>query len=254
MTDIEKLDQLIEKGAVVLATDRLPSPGVIGFPTLDTGSFVEWRSQCISFLERRLPTNSSYTANFKSSIKQGYVGTVKAGIGILKSLRQDLAEGAFSEQSQEKEESFVQSIERIADGFHMVAKQLRTRHDGRETIDVTDEYDVQDLFHALLRLYFADVRPEEWTPSYAGKSARMDFLLKEYSTVIESKMTRKGLSDKEIGSQLIEDIARYKAHPDCSLLYCFVYDPDGRISNPKGIENDLSDTSGDLKVLVRVRQ
>lgn len=41
-----------------------------------------------------------------------------------------------------------------------------------------DEYDVQDLPHALLLLYFDDVRAEEWTPSYAGKSARMDFLLK----------------------------------------------------------------------------
>ena len=69
-------------------------------------------------------------------------------------------------------------LERIFQKFHRVARQLRNRHNGRPTLDVNDEYDVQDLLHALLKMYFDDVRPEEWTPSYAGKSARMDFLLK----------------------------------------------------------------------------
>jgi hypothetical protein len=49
------------------------------------------------------------------------------------------------------------------------------RHDGRPTLGVGDEYDVQDLLHALLRLFFDDIRPEERTPSYAGESTRMDF-------------------------------------------------------------------------------
>ncbi|MCZ8227650.1 MAG: hypothetical protein O9249_00855, partial [Burkholderiaceae bacterium] len=52
--------------------------------------------------------------------------------------------------------------------FHAVAVQLRDRYSGRPTLDVNDEYDVQDLMHALLRLHFDDVRPEEWVPSYAG--------------------------------------------------------------------------------------
>jgi len=36
--------------------------------------------------------------------------------------------------------------------------------------------------------------------------------------------------------ELIIDIAKYRKHPDCKMLYCFVYDPDGNIRNPKGIE------------------
>lgn len=124
--------------------------------------------------------------------------------------------------------------------FHLVVRQLRVRHDGRSTFDVEDEYDVQDLLHALLRLNFDDIRPEEWTPSYAGRSARMDFLLKEQKVVIETKRTRKGLGEKEIGDELLVDIARYKSHQDCRILVCFVYDPDGRISNPVGLAGDLS--------------
>ena len=111
---------------------------------------------------------------------------------------------------------------------------MRCRYENRETLKIEDEYDVQDLLHALLLLYFDDVRAEEWTPSYAGKSARMDFLLKNERVVIEVKKTRLGLADKELGDQLIIDVDRYKVHPDCKRLICFVYDVEGRIGNPIG--------------------
>lgn len=71
----------------------------------------------------------------------------------------------------EKDELLSNLFER----FHSVAKQLRHRYDNRPTLDINDEYDVQDLLHSLLKLYFEDIRKEEWTPSYAGGSSRMDF-------------------------------------------------------------------------------
>jgi hypothetical protein len=70
-----------------------------------------------------------------------------------------------------------------------MANTLKARHDGRSTLEITDEYDAQDLFTAMLKLHFDDVRPEEWTPSYAGNSSRIDFLLKEFGLAIEVKMT-----------------------------------------------------------------
>ena len=68
----------------------------------------------------------------------------------------------------------------------------------------------------------------------------MDFLLKNEKIVIEVKKTRRGLDDKELGDQLIIDVDRYKVHPDCERLVCFVYDPEGRIGNPNGIMADLN--------------
>lgn len=124
--------------------------------------------------------------------------------------------------------------------FYKVARQLRCRYANRETLKIEDEYDVLDLLHALLLLYFDDVRAEEWTPSYAGKSARMDFLLKNERVVIEVKKTRLGLADKELGDQLIIDVERYKVHPDCKKLICFVYDAEGHIGNPNGLMADLN--------------
>jgi hypothetical protein len=67
----------------------------------------------------------------------------------------------------------------------------------------------------------SNIRPEEYTPSYAGRSLRMDFLLKEIKTVIEVKKTRNTLKSKEIGEELTLDIAKYKTHPNCkTLLFC----------------------------------
>src|SRR5271165_113143 len=127
----------------------------------------------------------------------------------------------------------------LAERFHGVVRQIRQRHDSRPTLDVADEYDVQDLFHALLTIYFDDIRKEEWAPSYAGGASRMDFLLPEIEAVVEIKMMRPSLSTRQLGEQLIVDIAKYKAHPACCTLFCVVYDADGRISNPRGVENDL---------------
>lgn len=149
-------------------------------------------------------------------------------------------------------DSPIPNIERLIAKFHTVARQLRQRYNDRETLNIADEYDVQDLLHALLKIYFDDIRPEEWTPSYAGGSSRVDFLLKAEKIVIETKMTRTKLSDKEIGDQLSKDIFRYRSHPDCKILICFVYDPEDRILNPRGLEADLSHPVGELQVKVYI--
>jgi hypothetical protein len=147
----------------------------------------------------------------------------------------------------------LEHLERIISRFHTVARQLRSRYNDRPTLDVTDEYDVQNLLHALLRLFFDDIRPEEWTPSYAGGASRMDFLLRNEQVVVETKKTRPRLRAKEVADQLIIDIRRYKEHPHCHTLVCFVYDPDELIANPDGLEGDLSQPSDGLSVRVFVR-
>jgi ActR/RegA family two-component response regulator len=160
------------------------------------------------------------------------------------SLKEAIASGIMSNP--------FQMLEHMCSRFHIVARQLRHRYSGRATIEITDEYDVQDLLHGVLRLFFDDIRPEEWTPTYAGGAARVDFLLKKQQIIIEVKKTRSGFGAKQLGEQLIIDIARYKSHPDCKTLYCFVYDPEGNIANPQGIENDLSHQGGDFEVKVYI--
>lgn len=144
----------------------------------------------------------------------------------------------------------LDTLERVCVRFHMVAQQLRVRHSDRQTLEIKDEYDVQDLLHALLKLNFDDVRPEEYTPSCSGGSARADFLLKDERIAIEVKKTRQGLGDNEIGKQLLEDIARYQEHPDFGQLVCFIYDPEGLIRNPAALVKGLENTPAKMPVRV----
>jgi hypothetical protein len=163
-------------------------------------------------------------------------------------------ESAIAEtlQLNRPERDAVALVENICRRFPLFARQLNMRYEGRPGFRIKDEYDVQDLLHALLLLHFDDIRVEEVMPSYAGNSSRMDFLLKSEKLVVEAKMTRKTLGQKDVADQLIEDKERYRTHPDCRTLVCFVYDPDGHCDNPVALEKDVSATSGGLQVVVIV--
>ncbi|MEQ8638384.1 hypothetical protein [Gimesia maris] len=153
---------------------------------------------------------------------------------------------------EQRDEEPFKIVEHICTRFHLIAKQLSSRYADRETLLCEDEYDVQDLLHAILHLHFDDIRKEEWSPSYAGGCSRVDFLLKDEKIVIEVKKTRKSLTTKLLGDQLIIDSEKYRAHPDCKKIFCFVYDPDSSIINPRGIEKDLYKKEIDFEVKVLI--
>lgn len=132
--------------------------------------------------------------------------------------------------------------------FPLFVDRLQNRQRGRDPFSVDDEYDVQDLLHAILRLHFDDVRPEEVTPSYAGNSSRVDFYLPRERIVVEAKMTRGNLGQKDIANQLVIDVARYAQMATVDTLICLVYDPERKCGNPRTLENDVEASVGRLKV------
>jgi hypothetical protein len=138
----------------------------------------------------------------------------------------------------------------VCNRFPAVSRQLTDRYADRNTLLIEDEYDVQDLLHCLLQIFFADIRAEEWAPSYGGSSPRIDFLLKNETIAIEVKITRDGRGNKQIKQELSEDKEHYRSHPDCNNLVCYVYDPGYEIENPAGFENDLSEQTERLNTEV----
>jgi hypothetical protein len=136
--------------------------------------------------------------------------------------------------------------------FPLFARQLDKRHGGRPPLVIKDEYDVQDLMHGILRLHFDDIRPEEVTPSYAGNSSRVDFWIPREGIVVETKMTRAGLGQKEVANELTIDAARYAAKTNARLLVCMVYDPAGYCRTADALENDIRQSGAGLEVKVVV--
>lgn len=234
--------------------------------SVSSPQFTKWCRDTEIAIERTFGSSTRHLRDFKdiqyfpmafgpSTDDHGYylqaLGEAKA---VLTSMVEEVEEyGVSSGSPSVPWESSLARLERLCERFHAVARQLRARHDGRHTLEIEDEYDVQDLLHALLQLDFDDIRSEEWTPSYAGGASRVDFLLKREETVIEIKKTRKGLQARQIGEQLLIDIARYAVHPGCKHLVCFIYDPDERIGNPRGLETDLTRTEGSPTVRVFIR-
>jgi REase_DpnII-MboI len=141
-------------------------------------------------------------------------------------------------------------------GLRRAMQPLTHRRKGAQALSFSTEYDVQDLLHALLRPWVADIRPEEFTPSYAGSSTRMDFLLPAYKIVLELKFVRDRNHAKKIGDELIVDINHYQQHPDCNRLWCIVFDQDHLLTNAAGLKNDLegehSTKDGSVHVKVAV--
>ena len=258
---LHRLDVLISTGEQVVRSYRDSGQGYIwsGLPEHQLWSFVTGGA---AEVERVAGPNSQFYKQLPAALPQGnhLAGTARTPantLGALMALRAAFTNGWRSPATaaapfKPQSPTALEQINLVVSHFHRVARQLRARREKRKTLDVKDEYDVQDLLHALLRLFFDDIRPEEWTPSYAGKASRMDFLLKNERLVVEAKMTRDGLGEKEIGTQLIDDIARYRVHPDCKTLVCFVYDPLGRIGNPEGLERDLHNSEADFTVKVIV--
>lgn len=188
-------------------------------------------------------------------LADGLVGSIKSQISTLRSIveRLDLIdEGGLTVAAVESAVRGERNLELLIERFHLVARQMRVRHASRPTLEINDEYDVQDLLHALLMVFFNNIRKEEWTPSYAGAASKMDYLLPELEMAVEVKKARQTLTTRELGQELIVDIAMYQNHPQCRKLLCFVYDLDGLILNPRGVEFDLSRQHDKLAVRVMI--
>lgn len=148
----------------------------------------------------------------------------------------------------------VEVVQELGRRMLLVERELSNRHASRPTLTVTDEYDSQDLFRSLLRIFFDDVRPEVVSPQYAGGSSRVDFLLPEYELAVELKFTRDSLPDRKLGEELIIDRDRYSTLPTVRHLVCLVFDYSGVLRNPRGLEGDLARVASldDFAVTVRI--
>ena len=244
MTDIEKLQEII---------DEIDELREVNISPIDR-EFKEWHSRAQRFLHNKYGADSielkdflsyTFTPTFAKPQRDKQLrefliyDKCHSDLRTIKNLFLDYLRDMQDEEMEKMKSDEQDHLERIFTRFRQVANQLTRRHSERNTLLVQDEYDVQDLLRALLSLYFDDVRAEEWTPSHAGSSLRIDFLIPEIEAVIEVKKTRPTMTDKTLSEELIIDIEKYQAHPNCKKIYCFVYDPDMILRNPAAIKNDL---------------
>lgn len=126
----------------------------------------------------------------------------------------------------------------LARRFHEAVLSLAKHPHGGAPLKITDEWDCQYLFRAILTAYFPQVRDEEWNPSVAGSAARCEFFLKPLATMIELKYARKASDAKKVKTELATDFVDYGGNPLVKRMVSLVYDPGNVL--PATLATDLS--------------
>lgn len=135
-------------------------------------------------------------------------------------------------------EADIDLIAGLALRFHEAVLSLNKHPHGGASLKITDEWDCQYLFRAILAANFPQVRDEEWNPSVAGSAARCEFFLKPLATMIELKYARKASDGKKIKTELATDYVDYGGNALVKRLISLVYDP-GYVL-PATLATDLS--------------
>jgi hypothetical protein len=246
---IARIDELIFAGKKIVDSSPKDGPnrGLVQIQ-LCKG----WAADVIQFFQDHFDKDIIYLRLFLDGVDSNdtlylhpNISDVGAGVNALIKLKNYL-NNPHTKQKNIKLEP-IEKIQLICEKFHPVANSLKIRRERRPTLIITDEYDVQDLFRSLLKLFFEDIRPENPTPIVAGASSRIDIVLNNEKIGIEIKMTRETSEseDSRIGKEMIEDIPVYKEHTYCKRLVFFIYDPSNKLKNPAMLISDIQKESTD---------
>ncbi|MBV9125322.1 MAG: hypothetical protein JO112_18360, partial [Planctomycetes bacterium] len=141
----------------------------------------------------------------------------------------------------------LSNLEGLLRRLPVVIRGFRNRVSGRPGFQVSDERDLEDLLFGLLGGYSADVRPEGRTPSYAS-GTRTDFLLPAEGVAVLSKQVTAAVGERQLARQWPEDLAYYSSRPACRTLLGVVYDPEGRLLDPRRLEDVWSQSQGETEL------
>ncbi len=166
---------------------------------------------------------------------------------------------AWSPQTALTTRSALENVLGVIDAFPSCASILATRQRNRAPFVISDEYDVQDLFYALVRPTVTDIVPEDTTPKLAGRWSRLDFTSKATRLGFEVKHVKSSNHAGTVRDEVLVDEATYQEHPYIDTVVVFISDPAGHIALAArpAFERDLSQSvtvqGRTVRYIVRVR-
>lgn len=119
----------------------------------------------------------------------------------------------------------------VLNTFSDVVSRLKYRRKGKVSLDISDEYDVQDILYVMLKGSFSTLQYEDPTPKDGLTSARADFVISDLNTYIETKYISTKGSEKTIQDECLLDIQKYGIQENCYKIIFFIYDPNKCIDN-----------------------
>ena len=128
----------------------------------------------------------------------------------------------FSELSTPPPDADVALLLRLCSRLQYAAKIVGTRsRKGKISYSITDEYDAQDLLHAIIRCYLKySVQEEPLGKVAATTSSRADIAIEELGTIIELKFVHGPSDQARILDEYAKDLVLYAKWPH---LRTFIY-------------------------------
>lgn len=119
----------------------------------------------------------------------------------------------------------VDLVERLCKRLPQAARILATRsRKGKAGYEITDEYDVQDLLHALMRGYLKYSVQEDPLPKVAGaKSGRVDISVDDLGILIEIKYVHGPEDQKRLLEEYSQDLVLYAQWAHLRTLIYLIY-------------------------------
>lgn len=119
----------------------------------------------------------------------------------------------------------VALVELLCKRLPQVGRILGNRsRKGKAPYEIADEYDVQDLLHAVLRAYLKYSVHEDTLPKVAGaKSGRADVSIEQLGVLIEVKYVHGPEDQKRLFEEYSQDLVLYAAWPHLKTLIYLVF-------------------------------
>jgi len=127
------------------------------------------------------------------------------------------------------------------------------RRKGKSSYTTSDEFDVQDLLHALIRGFTKYSVQEDPIGKIAGvRSSRADISIEELGILIEVKYVRNPNDQKRIFEEYSQDLVLYSKWKPLKSLLFVIYNSDD-LRDPEAFEKlSGAQTINDIKFNVRV--
>jgi hypothetical protein len=140
----------------------------------------------------------------------------------------------FSSRTLAAPEPDVELVVRVCQRLPQTARILANRsRKGKQPFDISDEYDVQDLLHGVLRGYLKYSVQEDPLPKVAGaKSSRIDISIEELGVLIEVKYVHGPDNQKRIFEEYSQDLVLYTKWPHLKTLIFLIYNS-GDLRDPE---------------------
>ncbi len=162
----------------------------------------------------------------------------------------------FSGKQEATPEPDVRMVEQLCKRLPQAARILAVRsRKGKKAYEISDEYDVQDLLHALLRAYLKYSVQEDPLPKVAGaKSSRADISIEELGVLIEVKYVHGREDQKRLFEEYSQDLVLYAQWSHLRTLVYLIYNSadlrDGEAFEKLSSTQEIGGKRFDVKVVL----